>query len=94
VPRSSRHLQHLPCARSPVALAEAKAEGATHQDALQTIAGRGRAEKAKTMAETLAAGWKQEAGPHLAQMQAVTARASGGVVGGWWLIGRPPAASR
>jgi hypothetical protein len=63
-----------------------------HQDGLQTITGRGRAEKAKTTAETLAAGWKQEAGPHLAQMQAVTARAGGGRWGGGRVaVDRPPA---
>lgn len=72
-------------------LAEAGARGAKHQDALQTIAGRSRAEKTTTTAAALTESWKREAGPYLHQILAAISRASHGRAGGWRLAVEPAA---
>lgn len=74
-------------------MAEAQAKGARHQDALQTIAGSSRAAKLKTSAAALAEGWKRQAGPHLAQIEAVIGRAAGGGRSGGRVAVEPAALS-
>jgi conjugative relaxase-like TrwC/TraI family protein len=72
-------------------MAEAKSKGAKHQNALQTIAGRSRAAKIKTSAAVLTDGWRREAGLHLAQIEAVIARANGGRWAGGRVAAEPAA---